>query len=75
MKVGYTKSLITPLLPCHLEGYQDRVATEIHDNLYIHSLLIDNGHPILIHVLDIVIIERELSDYLKDIIERLGDIQ
>lgn len=74
MKVGYTKSLITPLLPCHLEGYQDRVATEIHDNLYIHSLLIDNGHPILIHVLDIVIIERELSDYLKDIINKAIDI-
>lgn len=70
MKVGYTKSMINPDLPCHMQGYQDRISLGQHDNLYLHTLYIENGEPLLIHVLDVIIIDLSFSETLKDILSK-----
>lgn len=66
MKIGFSRTTINPFLPCHLEGYQDRIANKIHDDLYLNTLCIKGKQTILIHILDVVIIEKELYEYLSN---------
>lgn len=68
MKFGFYRTTINPTLPCHLEGYQDRISIGQHDDLYINSLYIEGNNPILFHVLDVIIIEKELADECRTIL-------
>ncbi|KAA8745359.1 hypothetical protein [Paenibacillus sp. UASWS1643] len=65
MKVAFCKERINPSLPCHMEGYADRISKEQHDDLELHSLLIESNKMILFHVLDVILIEKKLSDRIK----------
>lgn len=71
MKVGYYKQTINPFLPCHLQGYQDRIAKVQHDNLYLNTIYIESINPILIHVLDVIIIDKVFSEKIK---KRLSEV-
>jgi hypothetical protein len=37
MKVAFCKEVINPELPCHMEGYADRISEEQHDNLELNA--------------------------------------
>lgn len=75
MKIGYTNCIINPNLPCHMQGYQDRISLGLHDNLYLHTLYINNGEPLLIHVLDVIIIDLSFSEMLKDLLSKTFHIK
>ncbi|WP_145407828.1 hypothetical protein [Paenibacillus xylanexedens] len=66
MKVAFCKEFINPNFPCHMEGYTDRIAQEQHDNLELHSLLIESNKIIIFHVLDVILIEKKFSDRIKN---------
>ncbi|XOQ14306.1 MAG: Ceramidase-alk domain-containing protein [Shouchella clausii] len=68
MKVAYCKELINPEFPCHMEGYADRISNELHDNLEVNTLLIESNKTIIFHVLDVILIEKNLSDKIKGIL-------
>jgi len=70
MKVAYCKELINPNLPCHMEGYADRISHEQHDNLEVNTLLIESNKIIIFHVLDVILIEKSLSKKIKNLISR-----
>lgn len=76
MKFSYHKQNITPNLPCHMEGYDDRIATSIHDSLYLHSLCFNETMPIIIHVFDVIIITKEFAHRVKKACsEKFGVLQ
>lgn len=74
MKVGYYKQTINPFLPCHLQGYQDRIADVQHDNLYLNTIYIESTIPILIHVLDVIIIDKVFSEKMKQKLSKVFQI-
>lgn len=65
MQAAYASQTINPSGPCRMEGYGPRWSTGQYDDLEVCSLLLESGQPLLLHVLDVVLIERELSDRLK----------
>ncbi|MFM9279594.1 hypothetical protein [Paenibacillus jiagnxiensis] len=65
MKISFQKQLINPELPCHMDGYADRISYEQHDDLEINSLLIESNEIILIHVLDLILIEKQFGEKVK----------
>ncbi|MFS0934665.1 hypothetical protein B6S41_01675 [Enterococcus faecalis] len=65
MRIGFKQTLINPILPCHMEGYNDRITREINDDLHLHSLVIDSNKLIVWHVLDIIMIPNSFSQRIK----------
>lgn len=66
MKVSFAKQIINPDLPCHMEGYNDRISHSIHDNIELRTFMITNEETVVIHVLDILLISPEFSQRLKE---------
>lgn len=65
MRISSKRTLINPCLPCHMEGYNDRVAQKINDDLLLHSLVIDSNKLIIWHVLDVIMIPNKFSRRIK----------
>ena len=71
LRIGAVRKEITPSLPANLSGYIRRFgkATQIHDPLLAHLLLIDNGiNKILLISLDILFLSSDLSSRLRQAI-------
>ena len=71
LRIGAARKEITPPLPANLSGYIRRFgkATQVHDPLLAHLLLIDNGiNNILLISLDILFLSCELSSRLRQAI-------
>ncbi len=71
LRIGAVRKEITPPLPANLSGYIRRFgkATQIHDPLLAHLLLIDNGiQKILLISLDILFLSSNLSLRLRQAI-------
>lgn len=65
MKIGYSRSKINPKLPCQMDGYRERVAQSIHDDLYMNIVYMHVGKPLLFIVLDIIMIDKKLSNSIR----------
>ena len=61
LRAGAARSCITPRLGSHIVGYfNDRLAADIHDDLYAKALLLDNGETaVAIVVCDLIALARE----------------
>jgi len=70
LKIGYVSHTLPVSLPCHLEGYQDRIAVKQHDDLSIKTLYIKSHEEIIIHVVDAIIIEKRLADECKELLSQ-----
>lgn len=68
MEISFKRQLINPELPVYLEGYGKRLSNTIHDDLEINSLMIKEGQPIIFHVLDVIMIEKEFSNQVKEVL-------
>lgn len=68
MQIGFARTKIDPKIPCHLEGYQDRMAQGYYSHLYMNTIYIQANKNILFHVLDVVIIEKKLYEDIKQFI-------
>ena len=69
--VGTAKLDITPGLGCHMSGYfDDRLATGIHDPLYVKALAISDGErEIGLITLDNLYISRPVVEKAKELIQ------
>jgi hypothetical protein len=67
LRAGAATSNITPHLGCSMAGLMtDRVATEVHDELHVRALALDNGQTRLaIAVADSCAVPREIFDRAK----------
>ena len=75
LRAGAARSNITPALGCSLAGgMTDRIGAEVHDELHVRSLALDNGDTRLaIAVVDSCAVPRSIIDRAKEIIrEQLG---
>ena len=61
MKVAFCKEIINPTLPCHMEGYADRITNEQHDDLEVNTLLIEGSKTIIFHILDVILIDKNFG--------------
>lgn len=52
MRFSFYKTIINPVLPCHMEGYADRIATDIHDDLYLNTFVLQSHQTFVFHVYD-----------------------
>lgn len=47
-RAGAARSVITPTIGCHIAGYyEDRIAVDIHDELYAKALVLESGDTVL----------------------------
>jgi len=72
LKSGAAIVDITPPLGVHIRGYfQPRIAKDIHDNLFVKSLVLDDGETKLaIVVCDLVGVDRTYLDRAKQLIKK-----
>ena len=70
LRAGAATVNITPLLGCSLAGWMyDRIATDVHDELHVRSLVLDNGRArIAIVVVDSCMVPRAIFDLAKKLI-------
>src|SRR5690606_23653470 len=76
LKAGTAKSNITPFLGDEIVGgFRPVPATEIHDELYVRCLVLDNGKDKLVFgVIDNVFVKHEVLDSAKSVIAERTDI-
>jgi len=76
LRAGAAVSNITPPLGCSLAGgMTDRLATEVHDELLVRALALDNGRARLaIALVDSCAVPREVIDRAKQRIEKQSQI-
>lgn len=75
LRAGAATANITPLLGCSLAGgMTDRIGTEVHDELHVRGLVLDNEQARLaIALVDSCVVPREIIDRAKEIIRgRIG---
>lgn len=65
LEFAHVSSLIDPTIPIHMEGYQDRIALSIHDHLYMNTIYIKQETNLILHVLDMIVITKELANRIK----------
>ena len=70
LRAGAATANITPLLGCSLAGlFEDRIATEVHDELHVRALALDNGQTqIAIAMVDSCMVPRSIFDAAKAIV-------
>lgn len=68
MEISFKRQLINPELPVYLEGYGKRLSKSIHDDLEINSFMMKQGQAIMVHVLDVIMIEKEFSNQVKEVL-------
>ena len=66
MRFSFYKTIINPVLPCHMEGYADRIATDIHDDLYLNTFVLQSHQTFVFHVYDLIMITEEFANQIKD---------
>jgi len=68
LRAGAAKANITPLLGCSLAGSMtDQKASEVHDELHVRALALDNGRArVAIAQVDSCVIPREIFDRAKE---------
>ncbi len=71
LRAGAAIANITPLLGCSLAGgMTDRIGTEVHDELHVRSLVLDNGNTRLAFaVVDSCAVPRAIIDRSKELIQ------
>lgn len=76
LKVGAAMSNITPMLGISMPGgIRDRIATDIHDELYAKAIVLDNGQTRLaLVVCDVIVLESEYVNRARELIEERGVI-
>lgn len=76
LRVGAARAVITPSVGCHLWGYfEDRVAVDIHGELYAKSVVLDTGEASLaICVCDLGALHKQDIDRAKGRAEELTGI-
>jgi neutral ceramidase len=76
LRAGAAASNITPLLGCSLAGgMTDRIATEVHDELHVRAIALDNGRArIAIAQVDSCVVPREILDRAKEAIRSQAGI-
>jgi hypothetical protein len=69
LRAGAATANITPLLGCSLAGgMTDRIGTEIHDELRVRALVLDNGHARLaLATVDSCVVPRSILDRAKEL--------
>jgi hypothetical protein len=69
LRAGAATANITPLLGCSLAGgMTDRIGTEIHDELRVRALVLDNGHARLaLAAVDSCAVPRSILDRAKEL--------
>jgi hypothetical protein len=69
LRAGAATANITPLLGCSLAGgMTDRIGTEIHDELHVRALVLDNGHARLaLATVDSCAVPRSILDRSKEL--------
>ena len=75
IKIAFSKTDITPNIPCHLSGFlKERIATKVHDPLSARSILfyddINNEYYLLIQ-LDLIATDHLLKDRLSELLNNL----
>ncbi len=70
MRLGYSQAIITPLLtrPVYLAGFgNNRLATAIHDDLFVRSLSLDSGDvPVVLCALDLIgLFRRDVQEVIR----------
>ena len=72
LRAGAATVNITPPLGCSLAGWMyDRIATDVHDDLHVRSLVLDNGRAhIAIAVVDSCMVPRDILDPAKELIRQ-----
>ncbi len=76
LRAGAATSNITPSLGCSLAGgMTDRLGTEVHDELHVRSLALDNSETRLaIATVDSCAVPRTILDHAKDLIRNHAGI-
>src|SRR5688572_25543272 len=76
LRAGAATSNITPSLGCSLAGgMTDRIGTEVHDELHVRSVVLDNGSTKLaIAVVDSCAVPRSVIDPAKEQIQSSAGI-
>ncbi|MBI3698742.1 MAG: hypothetical protein HY238_28370 [Acidobacteria bacterium] len=76
LRAGAATANITPLLGCSLAGgMTDRISSEVHDELHVRSLVLDNGNSRLAFaVVDSCAVPRSIIDPAKEMIRDLTGI-
>ena len=79
IKIAFSKTDITPELPCLLAGFlKERIATKIHDPLFARSILffddISNNYYLLTQ-LDLIAADHLLKDRLSKLFNYLIQIE
>ncbi len=71
LRAGAATSHITPALGCSLAGgMTDRIATDVHDELHVRGLALDNGAArIALAVVDSCVVPRSIIDRAKELIQ------
>jgi len=66
-RAGAARTVITPTIGCHIAGYyQDRIAVDIHDELYAKALMLESGDAALaICVCDLICLDRQVVEAAK----------
>ena len=67
LRAGAARMCITPSIGCHIAGYmEDRIATDILDDLYAKALVLENDRTSLaIVICDLIALERSDIDLAK----------
>jgi len=76
LRAGAATVNITPPLGCSLAGgMTDRIATDVHDELHVRSLVLDDGESrIAIALVDSCVVPREIFDRAKQLIAQPAGI-
>jgi len=71
LKAGAAMSNITPMLSVSIPGgLRDRIATDIHDELYSKAIVLDDGETrIALVVCDVIVLESEYVNRARELIE------
>jgi hypothetical protein len=53
-----------------MEGYANKISHDQYDNIEVNTLLIETNKTIIFHVLDVILIEKKLSEKIKNILNK-----
>jgi len=76
LRAGSARSCITPRVGCHICGYfTDRIARDIHDDLFAKALVLENGDTtVAIVICDLIALQKEDVDVAREHASRLTGI-
>jgi hypothetical protein len=76
LKAGAAMSNITPMLGVSMPGgFTDRLATDVHDELYSKAIVLDDGETrIALVVCDVIVLESEYVNRARKLIEERCNI-